>query len=253
MAELLDMLGILTSARKPGDVVGWRLGKSIGHEEFLARVGAWQELLRRTSGHAFALYLNDSIEFASALFVAWAVGKKVYLPGDSLPATCVCLRQNVDGYLGEFTSEWNPVVPAAQDAKVHGDAFDYLNGDFVGLVLFTSGSTGAPEAIPKKLSQMSREVVTLETLFGKLLGSAEITTTVSHQHIYGLLFNVLWPLAAGRAIRVRSLSLPQELPAVLAEREAVLISSPAHLKRLPENFTEATSSNRLRAVFSSGG
>jgi acyl-coenzyme A synthetase/AMP-(fatty) acid ligase len=100
---------------------------------------------------------------------------------------------------------------------------------------------------------MFREVVTLETLFGDLLGSAEIMTTVSHQHIYGLLFNVLWPLAAGRAIRARSLSLPQELPAALAESETVLISSPAHLKRLPQHPTWATLSNRLRVVFSSGG
>ena len=174
MAELLDMLGMLTTARKPGHVVGWRFGKSIGHEEFLARVGAWQELLRRTSGQAFALYLNDSVEFASALFGAWAAGKMVYLPGDTLPATCAYLRQTVDGYLGEFASEWNPIMPAAQDEKAHGDAFDCLNGDFVGLVLFTSGSTGAPQAIPKKLSQMSREVATLETLFGDLLGVAEI-------------------------------------------------------------------------------
>ena len=28
----------------------------------------------------------------------------------------------------------------------------------------------------------------------------DIVATVSHQHIYGLLFKVLWPLAAGRAI-----------------------------------------------------
>ena len=95
-------------------------------------------------------------------------------------------------------------MPAAQDEKAHGVAFDSLNGDFVGLVLFTSGSTGVPQAIPKKLSQMSREVATLETQFGELLGVADISTTVSHQHIYGLLFNVLWPLVAGRAIHARS-------------------------------------------------
>jgi len=253
MAELLDMLGMLTTARKPGHMVGWRFGKSIGHEEFLARVRAWKELLRRTSGQAFALYLNDSVEFASALFGAWAAGKMVYLPGDTLPATCAHLRQTVHGYLGEFASEWNPIVPAAQDERAHDDAFDCLNGNFVGLVLFTSGSTGAPQAIPKKLSQMSREVATLETQFGDLLGAADVMTTVSHQHIYGLLFNVLWPLTAGRAFHARSFSFPQELMAVLAERDGLLVSSPAHLKRLPEHLAWTTMSNRPRAVFSSGG
>ena len=234
MAELLDMLGMLTTVRKPGHVVGYRYGKSIQHEEFLARVGAWRELLRRTSGQRFALYLNDSVEFASALFGAWAAGKVIYLPGDTLPSTCANLRQIVHGYLGEFASQWDPMIPTPQDEEDHGDDRDWLNGDFVGLVLFTSGSTGAPEAIPKKLSQMSREVATLETLFGDPLSTAEVITTVSHQHIYGLLFNVLWPLVAGRAIHARNFLFPQELTAVLADRDGLLVSSPAHLKRLPE-------------------
>ena len=135
MAELLDMLGILTTVRKPGHVVGCRYGKSIQHEEFLARVGAWRGLLRRTSGQRFALYLNDSVEFASALFGAWAAGKVIYLPGDTLPSTCANLRQIVHGYLGEFASQWDPMIPTPQDEEDHGNDRDWLNGDFVGLVL----------------------------------------------------------------------------------------------------------------------
>ena len=253
MPELLDMLAMLTTARRPGHTVGWRLGRSVGYEDFLTGVRAWRELLRRTPGQAFALYLNDRIQFASALFGAWAAGKMVYLPGDTLPATCAHLRQTVHGYLGEFASEWNPMMPAVHDEKAHRDALDRLNDNFVGLVLFTSGSTGVPQAIPKKLCQLSREVANLETQFGELLGAVDVIATVSHQHIYGLLFNVLWPLMAGRAIQARSVSFPPELAAALAERDSLLVSSPAHLKRLPEHPAWAMTSNRLRAVFSSGG
>jgi acyl-coenzyme A synthetase/AMP-(fatty) acid ligase len=253
MAEILDMLGMLSRVRAPGHVVGWRLGKPVGYEEFLARVRAWQALLRRTSGQAFALYMSDAIEFASALFGAWASGKTIYLPGDTLPGTCASLRQAVQGYLGEFASEWNPIVPAPQEEMARTDVFDCLNGNFDGLVLFTSGSTGAPQAIPKKLFQISREVATLEAQFGQLLGASEIIASVSHQHIYGLLFNVLWPLTAGRVIHAREYYLPQELMAVLAERASVWVSSPAHLKRLPEPPAWTMTSNRLQAVFSSGG
>jgi AMP-binding enzyme len=253
MPEILDMLSMLSRVRTPGRVIGWRLGKPVGHEEFLARVRAWQALLRRTSGQAFALYISDAVEFASALFGAWSSDKTIYLPGDTLPGTCASLRQNVHGYLGEFALEWNPMVPAPQEEMVHTDVFDCLNGNFDGLVLFTSGSTGAPQAIPKKLFQMSREVATLEAQFGQLLGGSEIIATVSHQHIYGLLFNVLWPLTAGRAIQAREYYFPQELMAVLAERGGVLVSSPAHLKRLPEYPAWTMTSKRSRAVFSSGG
>ncbi|HET8564432.1 MAG TPA: AMP-binding protein, partial [Candidatus Binatia bacterium] len=109
------------------------------------------------------------------------------------------------------------------------------------------------QAIPKKLFQMSREVATLEAQFGESLGAVDVITTVSHQHIYGLLFNVLWPLAAGRPIYAKSFCFPQELMGVLAERDGLLVSSPAYLKRLPAHSSRVTISNRLRAVFSSGG
>ncbi|HSE84713.1 MAG TPA: AMP-binding protein [Candidatus Binatia bacterium] len=253
MPELLDLLGRLTTRQRPGDRVGWRFGRSIDYEEFLARIRAWRELLRRRSGQAFALYINDSIEFASALFGAWAAGKVIYLPGDRLPGTCANLHQFVNGYLGEFPSEWNPIAPTSQDEKAHTDPFDALKGDFIGLILFTSGSTGTPQPIAKRLFQMSREVTTLEAQFGKLLGAVDVITTVSHQHIYGLLFNVLWPLAVGRAIDAKTFYFPPELIGALAERDGLLVSSPAHLKRLPELSARAKISNRLRAVFSSGG
>src|SRR5499426_4274768 len=253
MPEILDRLGVLGGVRAAGHVVGRRLGKPVGYEEFLARVRAWQALLKCTSGQAFALYMSDAIEFASALYGAWASGKTIYLPGDTLPATCASLRQTVQGYLGEFASEWNPIVPAPQEEMVHTDGFDCLNDNFDGLVLFTSGSTGAPQAIPKNLFQLFREVATLEAQFGQLLGGSELIATVSHQHIYGLLFNVLWPLTAGRAIHARGYYFPQELMAALAERGGALVSSPAHLKRLPQDPAWTTTSNRLQAVFSSGG
>jgi acyl-CoA synthetase (AMP-forming)/AMP-acid ligase II len=253
MPEILELLSMLNSVRTPGHVVGWRLGKPVGCEEFLARVRAWHALLRRTFGQAFALYISDAIEFASALFGAWASGKTIYLPSDTLPGTCASLCQSVHGYLGEFPPEWNPIMPALKEEMAHNDLFDRLNGNFDGLVLFTSGSTGAPQAIPKKLFQMSREVATLEAQFGELLGGSDIIATVSHQHIYGLLFNVLWPLTSGRAIHARESYFPHELMAMLAERDGAWVSSPAHLKRLPEHPAWTMTANRLRAVFSSGG
>jgi acyl-CoA synthetase (AMP-forming)/AMP-acid ligase II/3-hydroxymyristoyl/3-hydroxydecanoyl-(acyl carrier protein) dehydratase len=253
MPELLDLLGILTTGRKPHSVVGWRLGKPVDCEEFLARVRAWRELLRRTSGQAFALNIGDSIEFASALFGTWAAGKMIYLPSDTLPGTCANLRPFVNGFIGEFASEWNPMVPKSQDEKADTDSFAPLQGGFIGLILFTSGSTGTPQPIAKRLFQMSREVTTLEAQFGNLLGAVDVITTVSHQHIYGLLFNVLWPLAAGRAIYAKNFYFPPDLMEVLAERDGLLVSSPAHLKHLPEHPLRAEIANRLRAVFSSGG
>jgi acyl-CoA synthetase (AMP-forming)/AMP-acid ligase II len=218
---------------------------------FLARVRAWRALLARSSGQDFALYVDDSIELTAALFGIWQAGKTIYLPGDNLPGTCAGLCQLVDGFLGEFPAAWQPQAPA-QDAAGEVDVFHRLDPDLLGLVLYTSGTTGAAQGIPKKLAQLAAEVATLEMQFGALFRSADIMATVSHQHIYGLLFKVLWPLTAGRAIHAPGFAFFEDLATALAQREGVLVSSPAHLKRLPEDSVLAAAAKRLRAVFSSG-
>lgn len=189
-----------------------------------------------------AIYLEDREAFTAALFGAWAEGKQVFLPGDVLPATVDALTPHVD----EWIRDGSPLSPTLSPRGERE-----LPGEFEGLVVFTSGSTGAPTAILKKLRQLFDEVKTLEATFGpKLTPETKIFSTVSHQHIYGLLFSVLWPTLTGRTLTPRRLEYPEELEQALATAPCVLISSPAHLKRLPD---VAPFTTQLRAVFSSGG
>jgi acyl-CoA synthetase (AMP-forming)/AMP-acid ligase II len=218
----------------------------------LTRVSAWRELLAGKAQESFALFIEDALEFAAALFGAWQSGKTVFLPGDNLPGTCVALSRAVDGFLGEFAPDWSPAAPGPEHGEGAAHDFRVLDPEAGGVVLYTSGSTGAAQPIGKKLGQLAREVTTLEKQFGSLMGDAEILTTVSHQHIYGLLFQVLWPLAAGRVFHARACEFLEELSPALSERDCVLVSSPAHLKRLPENHDLTSTARRLRGVFSSG-
>ena len=251
----VDLLNQPWRTRAPHSIAGWRDAQPVTHAAFMAEIAAWQQLLRQHQGNRFALYCDDSINFAAILFAAWMSGKTIYLPGDALPATCQALQPLVDGFIGQFEASCAPLqLPAGDNAPAPDGLLNAppLPADFPGLVVFTSGSTGTAQAIPKKLSQMASEVATLEALFGARAGYADIVATVSHQHIYGLLFKVLWPMTAGRAIHVRSAVFPQELAPLLNSRDCLLISSPAHLKRFPESpFVPDTS--RLRAIFSSGG
>jgi acyl-coenzyme A synthetase/AMP-(fatty) acid ligase len=253
MAHPLNLLSTLNDSRSADQVIAWRGGAEVTWGAFHGRVAAWSGSLGATAGDAFALVHHDAIEFAAALFGAWLARKTVFLPGDNLPGTCAGLRANVAGFLGEFDAEWQPKAAPLWNPDHKPARCAAIDAEFVGLVLYTSGSTGAAQPIAKKLGQMAAEVAHLEKQFGALLGAADVVTTVSHQHIYGLLFNILWPLAAGRRIEARSLSWFEDLSATLAARDAVLISSPAHLSRIPENPGWIKAAERLRAVFSSGG
>lgn len=185
----------------------------------------------------FALYTDDRPAFTATLFNAWARGTQVWLPGDDLPATRAALAPHVDGWL---TPE-RAALPS----------LDAIDRRLPGVVVFTSGSTGAPVAIHKALHQLFDEIRTLDATFSaRLTPNTRFISTVSHQHIYGLLFTVLWPTLTGRRLSEGRLEYPEELERDLAACDSVLVASPAHLKRLPAGRSWAT---QARAVFSSGG
>ncbi|HEX8954801.1 MAG TPA: AMP-binding protein [Burkholderiaceae bacterium] len=248
--RLLDVCRML--AQKPAHaIIGWRGAEAVGNSAFLYRIAAWHAALAPLPGKNFALYFEDGLEFAAALLAAWQAGKTVWLAADALSLSVAALTPSVDGFLGDFPAHCQALGAAETATSI--PEFVALDAERVALVVHTSGTTGAAQAIPKRLAQMAAEVETLDAAFGSAIGAADVLATVSHQHIYGLLFKILWPLVAGRPIHALSRNYPEQLAALLAQRPCVLVSSPAHLKRLPEHPAWETAKAQVRAVFSSGG
>lgn len=218
--------------------------------DFVARASAWWHAFAAQPGLRWALYLDDTVDFAAALLGAWHAGKHVVLPGDTRPETLAALRGRIDGMAGDLPAALQPSVATA------ACAWEPLPTHDTWVTLFTSGSTGAPLALQKRLAQLDAEVHALEQAFGAMVpASGRVLGTVSHQHIYGLLFLVLWPLASGRAMPRTRLAFHEELVEACATdaRPAILVSSPAHLRRMPAMLDWAAARGVLRAVFSSGG
>ena len=221
----------------------------IDRRHWLARVAAWRKAFAGFAGRDVALACDDGVEFSAALFGAWEAGATPWLPGDALPATLERLRERGLAFAGELPGG----VRASESVATSQIAMTALDPEACALVLFTSGSTGEPAAIRKSLRQLDAEVGALETVFGPLIGDeAMIHGTVSHQHIYGLLFRILWPLSSRRTFTPARLAYNEQLTA-LGPSPIVLVASPAHLKRLPETQDWRPLANALRVVFSSGG
>ncbi|MBF6023364.1 AMP-binding protein [Lysobacter niastensis] len=237
----------IASRPLPGRTVALANGRALDHAAFRDEASRWRSAFEAAPGSRWALYFDDTAAFAAALFGAWHTGKAVYLCGDNLPETVARLRAEVDGFAGDFANE-DVLTAGAPHAAAE---WPPLDEDATHLMVFTSGSTGDATAIGKTLSQLAREVEALQATFGDTLGDAIVHGTVSHQHIYGLLFRLLWPLASGRPIAPR-LFFHEEIVAAL-DRPALLVSSPAHLKRMPDTLDWSNARTHLRAVFSSGG
>ena len=195
-----------------------------------------------------AVHLEDAAELAVALLGAWRAGASVLLPADLQAQTRQRWAADVDLWLTDQPGDTRlddlrqaPLSPAELDL------------DQCWLSLRTSGSSGEPKRIEKTLRQLSNEVHALEQLWGAELGSACMIGSVATQHIYGLLFRVLWPLCAGRAFVRRQLAFPEDLQRASREHPAFAwVASPALLKRMGDNLDWPALSG-VRRVFSSGG
>ncbi|SQF94470.1 AMP-dependent synthetase/ligase [Paucimonas lemoignei] len=195
-----------------------------------------------------ALHLEDAGELAVALFAAWRAGVSVLLPADLQAQTrerwsgevdCWLTDQPGDSKLQELLAD--PLPPALLDL------------DACSLSLCTSGSSGEPKLIEKRLRQLANEVQALEELWGAELGAACIIGSVATQHIYGLLFRVLWPLSAGRSFMRKQLPFPEDLQRASREHPTFAwVASPALLKRMGDNL-DWPGLSKVRRVFSSGG
>ena len=204
--------------------------------------------LRSRNITRLALHLEDAGELAIALLGAWRAGVTVLLPADLQPATRQRLADQADLWLTDQAGD-------SVLAELLGEALPAapLDLDQCRLLLCTSGSSGEPKLIEKRLRQLANEVEVLEAQWGAELGQACIIGSVAAQHIYGLLFRVLWPLCAGRPLLRRALPFPEDIQ--LASRELAdfcLVASPALLKRMGDNL-DWPALSRVRRVFSSGG
>lgn len=226
-------------------------GRLYRSDQFAAAVGRWTRLLRRKPDRRYALYAHDAYPFAVGLFALLHAGKEVWIPGNNLPETARQLKQEGCRLLGD----WPEAEPFDPDVRLTGDLArvpDALDQHAPGIVLFTSGSSGQPKAVTKTLRQLQAEIDSLENHWGKLLNNASVAGTVSHQHIYGLLFRVLWPLSAGRCFHSSMYLSPEALLAGGDPRQISWIASPGHLKRLDEH-SPWQGIGGLSAIFSSGG
>ncbi|VVP17205.1 acyl-CoA synthetase family protein [Pseudomonas fluorescens] len=195
-----------------------------------------------------AVHLEDAADLAIALLGAWRAGVSVLLPSDLQAQTRQRWSGEVDLWLTDQTGDscladfHEPAMPGAE-----------LNLDECRLSLCTSGSSGEPKRIDKTLRQLANEVEALEQLWGADLAEACVIGSVATQHIYGLLFRVLWPLCAGRTFVRKQLAFPEDLQRASREYPAFAwVASPALLKRMGDNL-DWPALSAVRRVFSSGG
>ncbi len=213
-------------------------------------VGALQQPLAADPATDWALFHEDAYPFTVALLALLGAGKRIWLPANATTVTYERLQAHCQRFLGPDLGQ-DLRIPVFTGMKA-----TQLPAATGSLVIYTSGSSGEPKPITKSWHQLSHEGEALDALWGPHEAGGQVLGSVSHQHIYGLLFRVLWPLYGGHLGQSELFSTPDALLAVAAAvrtqgRAALWISSPAHLRRLEASWPWQAAA--LRGVFSSGG
>ncbi len=202
----------------------------------------------------WALWLTSPYEFLAAFLALELAGKDMVLPGNMQQGTARLLAPHIDGLISR--QHFAELDCPRLELEEHPLPEDFLppSPRDITITLFTSGSTGEPQAIEKRLGLLEAELHMQQRQWHEAVARLPVLATVSHQHIYGLLHAVLWPFLRGAAFVNEICQYPEEL-AARAEQLApvVLVSSPTHLARLPQVPVFAEGCDCFRGVFSSGG
>ncbi|PCC67086.1 4-coumarate--CoA ligase, photoactive yellow protein activation family [Nannocystis exedens] len=208
-------------------------------------------------GSEVLVVCGDRYHLAVTTLAAWLRGHAVALPPNAQPAavrelagrpSVVALLHDSDLTDAQDVREW-------LDGHVLEDMTDptwpeALAAERRLAVVYTSGSTGDHQPCAKTAAQLLGEAQALAATFALQAGEVALAT-VPPYHLYGLLFGILAPLAAGAAF-ARETPLHAETVARAARQvgATVLVSTPAHLRGL--TVLERGDLPPLSRVFSSG-
>ncbi|TKF29379.1 acyl-CoA synthetase [Vibrio kanaloae] len=254
----ISLSDLLSQKRAPESIVCFDDNSEITWQKFNDDLSQLVNLLPLSPVKRVAICAQDSYQFSVA-FLACAVSHKhIILPGNYQPCALAELSEHfdcllVDNSIGEVEVGNVRNIQNLLDSNTKAkqpliDNLTTIDLAEIHLTLFTSGSSGTPKAINKTLEHLDIETAQLDKNWGELIKGHRVHSTVSHQHIYGLLFRILWPLCSGVPFALHNLEYPEQILSH-ANKQSVLISSPALLKRLKHESKTA----QLAGIFSSGG
>lgn len=193
---------------------------------------------------------HDRYHFAVAFLAALLRRQVNLLPASDAPGALSGLRADY------------PDLYFLRDAPSDAPAFRYPTDlaarpitaaprfplDQAAAVLFTSGSTGAPVANPRRWGALVHSTRSAANAFGLADGHAvHLLGTVPHQHSYGLESVMMLGLLQGHVLDDSRALLPADLLARLSRLPAptVLVTTPIHLRSLLTQDGELPALHRI--------
>jgi len=244
----LPMSQWLSPERDDGLLIAWRGAQVFYLGQFRRDVAALATKLAGRQERRWALCFDDSYRFAVALLASLYAARVPVIFGHQREAILKEQRADYDALLTDMPLD--PGVPVLSVSEgANADSVLPAWPQDPRFILYTSGSTGQPQAVNKSVACMDHESELLAETWHEPLQGCCVIASVSHQHMYGLSFRLFLPLAFGLPFDAQLTQYHEQLIARHQGRRLVFVSSPAWLKRLDSclALTECVE------VFSAGG
>ncbi len=237
----LPIAAVLATGRAADRPVALHGNRMLRHASFAAASAGVAARLGAGPWRRAVLLTEDSWLFALGFLGALHAGLTVVLPPHKVAARTAAAADPEALVLDDC---WLAAVEPV------GAALAPLDPASARVEFFTSGSTGVPKRVRRSLAGLQAELDVFQLMWGSTSGCGLVRATVSHQHLYGLTFKVLWSLSAGRPFAAENHEL-WEAVLPLLDTETMLVSSPAHLTRMT-GLPALPPGRQPRLVFSAG-
>lgn len=239
--------------KKKDHIVAFNKEQSFTWEDFKQDIYVCSENIDSYRQVKWGLYSEDSYLFAVGLFALLLRNKDI------------CLLNNIKDNMGEFSEEaailtekkntrTSPILAHYSDCS-HKEYDSTIFENEIDLMkyitVYTSGSSGKPKKIEKYLYQLDSEILEWFAWHGEIFKNSKIVSTVRHNHQYGLIARLLLPLMMAvpySCYKIDYITLLLNLQ----DRDAILISSPAHLSRIKNLSVSKYDVDNIKAIFSAG-
>ena len=228
---------------------------------------AWRGLERLTAGRVlvaasrlaealprarYAINLCETLDrFLVAALATLIAGRTLVLPPTRLPRTLaelrirypenVCITDTTSD--GEATLAVDPSLDAAlREPQPAIDVWPAIAGEHPAAILFTSGSTGAPQAHVKTWGELADGASALMRSIAEPPAGVAIIGTVPPQHMFGLETTVVLPLQSATPVVTARPEFAADLVDVLAGRRSVapgglwLMTTPLQLRAFHRDY-----------------
>ena len=228
--SLIFLSDLLAGGRPDNHCIAILEGRAVELGRLRADVSRNADILAIKRIRRGAVVCESGYWFTVGILALAKIGADVILPPNAQPGTLRTIAEEVDTILTDTRS--------ADDAKsMLLESGEEVVAPFAAnfgqsrLYFFTSGSTGEMKRVEKSLTSFELEALVLEQMWGAQLGKVAVVGTVTHQHVFGMTFRIMWPIVSGRPFHAEFHIAWEPLIGEL-NKPSMIVTSPAQLTRL---------------------